>query len=88
LNNDIQFGSAAQSYDVAMIIAELFGDESSSKSPQEVIKSIEKMTPHNGATGFIRYSESSDSGKEIRMPVSMKIVRKNKIEVLSEDTGF
>ena len=87
-SDDIQLGSAAQSYDVASIISELFGKLDRKLTAEEVIKMISEIPPHTGATGSFSYSETADAGKEIRMPVSMKIIRDKSIETLTEDTGF
>jgi branched-chain amino acid transport system substrate-binding protein len=86
--NDIQIGSAAQSYDIARLVSELFKDSASKISKEEIIKIISSMPEQNGATGTFRYFETPDAGKEIRMPVSMKEVKNKKIVVITEDTGF
>ena len=86
--NDIQVGSAAQAYDVANIVSTQFEDVAPPESSEEVIAILEKMPPSDGATGSFRFSSSPDSGKEIRMPVSLKEVRGRRIETISQDTGF
>lgn len=86
--NDIQIGSAAQSYDVAILLAELFGNNLKKLSNKEIINTISKISPREGATGKFRYTDTADSGKEIRMPVSIKQVKDKNIITLSEDSGF
>ncbi len=86
--NDIQIGSAAQSYDVGMLVADLFGEMDKMLTAEEVIERISQMPPRQGASGNFKYTDTIDSGKEIRMPVSMKAVKDGKIITLLEDTGF
>ena len=73
---------------VSLIVSDLFNDSTVKYSTSEIIATIGKMTPRTGATGSLHYSESDESGKEIRMPVSMKEVRAGKVETLVGDTGF
>jgi len=86
--NDNQIGSAAQAYDMGMLVSELFGKLERNLTNEEVIDRISKIAPHKGATGSFSYSDSSDGGKEIRMPVSMKVVRGKALEIIAEDTGY
>ncbi len=86
--NDIQIGSAAQSYDIGMLVADLFGKMDKKLTAEEVIERVSKMSPRQGATGQFKFTDTRDSGKEIRMPVSMKEVKGKKIVTLREDTGY
>lgn len=87
--SDTQIGSAAQAYDVANILGELFNSAAAySLTSDKIIEKVSRMAPRTGATGAFQYSENKDSGKEIRMPVSIKVVRNKKIETLVEDTGY
>jgi len=86
--DDIQIGSAAQSFDVANLISDLFGSETNFGGAEEIIERLSRISNRTGATGQFGYSETPDGGKEIRMPVSMKTVENKKITTISEDTGF
>ncbi len=86
--SDIHIGSAAQSYDVALLIGELFGKVKSKLTTAEIIKTISEISERSGATGAFKYTDTLESGKELRMPVSLKRVRHGKIETIIENTGF
>lgn len=86
--SDIHIGSAAQSYDVAILIGELFGNSKNNLKSGDIIKTITEISPRSGATGLFEYSETKDSGKELRMPVSLKKIKAGKIETITENTGF
>ena len=86
--SDIHVGSAAQSFDIAILIGELFGRSKNKLTSKEIIKAISEISVRVGATGKFGYSDTPDSGKELRMPVSLKMVKGGKIETITEDTGF
>jgi len=81
-------GSAAQSFDLGEVIGELFNDNSKKLSPTEVIEKFSQMPEHHGVTGTFHYTVTPEAGKELRMPVSMRIIRNKQIETITEDTGF
>lgn len=85
--SDIHIGSAAQAYDIANLVGDLFNDSNDLK-PEDIIKKISLISPRHGATGYYRYSDTPDSGKELRMPVSLKVIRDKKIEILIDNTNF
>ena len=87
-NSDIHIGSAAQAYDVAVVIKDLFGRLTGKLTAHEIIQRISALAPRSGVTGKLAFTDMRESGKEIRMPVSMKVVRDKRIDVLTEDTGF
>lgn len=80
-------GHAAQAFDVANLIAHLFG-RGEHPAPEEIISALSRISPQKGATGEFRFSETPDGGKELRMPVAIKIIREKRIETIVEDSGF
>lgn len=85
---DGHIGHAAQAYDVAIILRDLFGKLDRRPSNDEIMKAIAEMSPRQGATGDISYTDTPGDGKQIRVPVAMKHVRNKQIETITEDTGF
>ncbi len=78
--DDSFIGSAAQAYDIAMLIGDLFNNpESPLLTNDQIMKRITEVGPRNGATGSFRFTESADDGKAFRMPVAMKGVVNKKI---------
>jgi len=86
--NDVHIGSAAQAYDIAVLIKDLFGNLQNKLEVAEIINKISLISSRNGVTGNFVFTDSLENGKELRMPVSMKMVRNKKIEVITEDTKF
>jgi ABC-type branched-subunit amino acid transport system substrate-binding protein len=86
--SDIHIGSAAQSFDVANLIGELFGNLQKKLTSEEIIKTISEIPLRFGATGEFEFTNTKASGMELRMPVSMKMVKDGNIEIISEDTGY
>lgn len=87
-HEETHVGSAAQSYDLAMILSKLFGKLDKKLSPEEIIEKVSQLKVHTGVTGTFSYTETIDGGKELRMPVAMREVRGKKIETITDDTGF
>lgn len=81
-------GHAAQAFDVANLVADLFGNLGNKISSDDIIKVISDISSRKGATGEFRFSDTADSGKELRMPVAMKVIRDKKIETILEDMAF
>lgn len=81
-------GHAAQAFDVANLIADLFGKLDVKPSSNEIMLSISHIPPQKGATGEFRFSDTQEGGKELRMPVAMKMIRDKKIETIVENTTF
>jgi branched-chain amino acid transport system substrate-binding protein len=86
--DDGHIGHGAQAFDVANIIADLFGRLDRKVTADDIMLAISHIPPQKGATGEFRFSDTPDSGKELRMPVAMKMIRDKKIETILEDTGF
>jgi ABC-type branched-subunit amino acid transport system substrate-binding protein len=84
---DGHIGHAAQAFDMANLVSNLFGDLPGKVSPDEIMALLSTMKPHNGATGTLRYRDSTESGKEIQVPVAVKVIRGRKIETVTEDAG-
>lgn len=86
--SDGHIGHAAQAFDVANLVRDLFGKLEQKISSDDVIKAITQISPRKGATGAFRFSDTSDGGKELRMPVAMRIIKEKRIETVVEDTKF
>jgi branched-chain amino acid transport system substrate-binding protein len=78
-SSDVHIGQAAQSYDLAMLVTRYFNKLEKLPTPLEIISEFKKVKDYQGATGTFSYSESIDSGQELRMPVSLKEIRSKKI---------
>jgi ABC-type branched-subunit amino acid transport system substrate-binding protein len=85
--NDGHIGHAAQAYDIANLVSDLFGNLTQKLSPDDIMQRIAQIPPRKGATGEFRYLDTLDGGKEIRVPVAMKEIRNRTIETISEDAG-
>ena len=85
--NDGHIGHAAQAYDIANLIGELFGNLKQRIARDDIMRTIAQMPHRTGATGEFHYSDTPDGGKEIRVPVAMKEIKERKIETLTEDAG-
>jgi ABC-type branched-subunit amino acid transport system substrate-binding protein len=73
--DDSFIGSGAQSYDMALLVGDLFnGGGSNTLSSEQIIERLSQSAPRDGATGHFRFTESADDGKAFRMPVVMKEV--------------
>lgn len=86
--HDGHMGHAAQAFDVANLIRDLFGNLKRKLSSNDIITAISEIAPRSGATGQFRFSDTADGGKELRMPVAMKVIQGKKIETIVEDTKF
>jgi hypothetical protein len=73
--NDGHIGHAAQAYDIANLIGDLFGNLKKKLSRDDIMRTIAQIPPRRGATGDFRYSDTPDGGKEIRVPVAMKEIK-------------
>ena len=87
-NNDTHIGQAAQAYDVAMLIGDLFGQLNKKLTNEEIIKAIAGTKPREGATGSFQYSESADGGKELKMPVVITEIRNKEIVNIGGKDGL
>lgn len=85
---DGHIGHAAQAFDVANLIGDLFGSSEHELSPEDIIKNISQIAPRKGATGEYKFSNTPDGGKELKMPVAIKTVKDKRIETVIEDTKF
>jgi branched-chain amino acid transport system substrate-binding protein len=81
-SSDVHIGQAAQSYDLAMLVAKYFNNNHKQLTPTEIISEFKKVKDYQGATGTFSYSESPDAGQELKMPVSLKEIRGKKIYLL------
>ncbi len=78
--NEYFIGSAAQAYDVAMLIGKLFNlPKSPSLSSETIVNTFKQIKDHVGATGTFSFSESVDDGMAFHMPLAMKMVKAGKI---------
>jgi branched-chain amino acid transport system substrate-binding protein len=81
--DDTRVGSAAQAYDTALIIGELFCAGKGSKlTPKEIVAQFATISYRRGVSGELRYSETSDAGKHFDFPLSLRIIKNGRIEVL------
>jgi branched-chain amino acid transport system substrate-binding protein len=85
--DDFHIGSAAQAYDIAVLVRDLFGKMDRKLASEDIIGKISSIPPRQGATGKFAFTSSTENGKELRMPVSMKTVRNRQIMVITDDTG-
>jgi branched-chain amino acid transport system substrate-binding protein len=85
--SDGHIGHAAQAYDIANLTSDLFGSSKQRISNDDIMRAIAQIPPRKGATGELRYSDTPDRGKEIRVPVAMKEIKNREIETISEDAG-
>jgi branched-chain amino acid transport system substrate-binding protein len=81
-SSDVHIGQAAQSYDLAMLVAKYFNKLERLPTPLEIISEFKKVKDYQGATGTFSYSESPDAGQELKMPVSLKEIKGKKIFLL------
>lgn len=77
--NDSHIGQAAQAYDVAELVAELFGNLQGKLNNDQIIAAITKIAPHSGATGNFIFTDTVDGGKELKMPVEINEILDKKI---------
>lgn len=80
-------GQAAQGYDFAMLVGELFNKTKVKLSSTEVMKVLEAIEPHDGAAGRFKYSDTPDGGKEFQMPVAINEIREKKIFTVLANAG-
>jgi len=86
--SDGHIGQSAQAFDVANLISDLFGSLQTRATADDIIGAVSRIPPQKGATGDFQFSDTANSGKELRMPVAIKIIQEKKIETIIEDTGF
>jgi len=81
--DDTRVGCAANAYDTALIIGELFcAGKGSELTPKEIVLQFSTISSRRGVSGDFGYSETSDAGKHFDFPLSLRIVRNGQIEVL------
>jgi len=85
--NDGHIGHAAQAYDIANLISDLFGNLKQKISRDDIMRTISQISSRKGATGELSYSDTPDGGKEIRVPVAIKEIKNRRIETITEDAG-
>lgn len=74
--NDTQIPFAANSYDVANIVAELFGSESRRpKSPEDVVTAIRSVRDYHGANGTMSVTEGEGKDYFFKYPLILKEAR-------------
>ncbi len=76
--NDLQIGFAGVGYDNALLIAELF-NQTKNLTAEEIINKIKNIQPSPGVAGEYSFSETSESGMEIKSPAQLKIIQDRKI---------
>jgi ABC-type branched-subunit amino acid transport system substrate-binding protein len=84
---DGHIGHAAQAYDIANLISDLFGNLKQKISRDDIMRTISQISPRKGATGELSYSDTPDGGKELRVPVAIKEIKNRRIETITEDAG-
>lgn len=87
--DDIRSGLAANGYDTALLIGELFcAGQGAGLTANEIISRFSTITWRQGASGEFGYSETSDGGKHIDFPLSLRVVRNGRIEVLKDNKSI
>ena len=76
--NDIQITFAANGYDFARLLSELFPVNQGTVSPQDIIKQFESTSKRDGASGVFHFSNSDEGGKFFDFPIVMR-------EIISQD---
>ena len=77
--DDIEVTYAANSYQFAILVGQLFGQLSSSPSPEEIINAFSNVPPGHGPCGKFRLRKDSSSGKYFEFPLAIRIIRHGKI---------
>jgi branched-chain amino acid transport system substrate-binding protein len=81
--NDARMGTGANSYDVANIVARLFGDgQSSSLSAADTVSRFASIKNYNGASTNLSFADTPEAGKHFEFPLSARIIRDGAIKCL------
>jgi branched-chain amino acid transport system substrate-binding protein len=77
---DIQIGYAANGYDFAVLVADLFGKLNSSLSTEEILKAFMVTKKHQGVTGAYQFKITSEGDRYFQFDMAVKKIKSGKIE--------
>jgi ABC-type branched-subunit amino acid transport system substrate-binding protein len=81
--NDARMGVGANSYDVATMVSQLFGDgRSSTLSPQATVARFAAIRNYDGASTNLSFADTSDAGKHFEFPLSARFIKDGMIQSL------
>lgn len=79
-NDTSMIGVSANAFDTAVLIADLYGDGmSATLSAEQIIERLKGISDRRGVSGIFSFAESSDAGKHIDFPLSLRIVQNGEI---------
>lgn len=81
-HNDLQIGFAGIGYDNALLIADLFNSDPDLSS-EEIIAKFKKIQTTKGVAGEYYFSETDETGMEIKSPAQLKVIDNLQIKNLN-----